>query len=298
MGNFEVKSILCAVDQSDHSAFALMWAARLAQAFGAKIYVFHSACLRPPLEFTHDQIDAVLAQLEEATQAAAEIIGSWAAQYLPEDVEWETRVTRRDAVEGILEQADELGVDLIVMGTHGRGGIARWLLGSVAAAVVNDSTRPCLICHHTNQPLGKNKIPQPETILCPVNYTPVAEQCLDASSTLAQALDAQVTLLHCLEPGGTEDDEEQEYQRLCSWVPDAARATCALQEELCKGNAAEQIVQYARQQGADLIVIGGQRRLLADVPVFGTTTERVLRLAPCPVLVLPRQPEESEGDSQ
>ena len=291
MAKMRVERILCAVNQTDHSAYALMWAASVARAFSAKLYVLHAACLRPPLEFTHDQVDEILDRLEEATAAAGEIISQWAARYIPEDLQWETLITRRQPVEGIVEQADQIDADLIVMGTRGRTGIMRWFIGSVAEGVIHATSRPCLVARHTGQPLGADHLPEVRRLLCPVNYTPVARECLEASGDLARVFGAELVVLHSVEAGA---DDQDHLGILCGWVPPDVRSACALQEVVRHGRPGDQIVRYARDNDVSLIVIGAQRKLLADVPVFGTTTEHVVRLAPCPVLVIHREAEEAE----
>lgn len=289
----EIRRLLCAVDQSDYSAYALLWASVLARAFSARLYVVHAAAVQPPLEFTHDQVDQVVEELEEAVKDAGDVIGGWAAELIPPGVEWETVVSRRQPVEAILAEADRLDADLIVLGTHGRGGFARWFLGSIAEGVMEDTTRPCLVVHHTDQPLTRDSLPEPRRLLCPVNYTRLARECLTASSALARRLGAELLILHTVEELDPRPIEHHQ-DALCEWVPQEVRANCELSEVVRRGRPAEQIVTYARYKGVDLIVMGAQRKLLADVPVMGTTAERVIRLAPCPVLAVPRQAEEAK----
>ncbi len=290
MKTFSPKRIVSAVDLSEHSAYALLWAARLARAFEAEVSVVHAAAIQPPLEFTHEEIDRVLAGLEKAAQEAEGIVGDWARGYLPEDVKWSTVITRRKPPEGILEQVEQLDADLVTMGMRQRSGLMRWIIGSVAEGIMHGTRRPSLICRYTGQDLSRERLPDSRVVLCPVNYSPVAVESLRVATEVARALEARLVVMHALPPD-KEAAEDDEMASLCAWVPDDVRGACALQEVVRRGNAAAEVLNYALEVGAGLIVIGAQHRRLAEASIVGTTTERVARLAECPVLVVHREEE-------
>jgi len=186
----------------------------------------------------------------------------------------------------ILETAREREADLIVMGTHGRSGLSRVMLGSVTERVLRESDRPVLTIRYTTgmspEPRGSIR-----SLLCPVNYTPVARKALQHAVALAQCFDAELTVVHVLEDEAQKASDREALARLCEWVPEEVRRHCRVKELIRRGDAAEQIIETARALGNDLIVLGAQHKRFFDATVIGTTTVRVTRHAPCPVLVVP-----------
>jgi nucleotide-binding universal stress UspA family protein len=135
--------ILAAVDFGEASASGLALAGVLAETFGASLVVLHAETLEMPPYFTDAQMQTLEAERLEARAQAAEYIRRYAAQHTPVPVE--PLVDDGPAVDAILRAAR--GVDLVVLGTHGRRGPRRWWLGSVAEAVVHDSPVPVLVTH-------------------------------------------------------------------------------------------------------------------------------------------------------
>ena len=188
-------------------------------------------------------------------------------------------------VEGILHTARSLGAGLIVLGTHGRSGLNRLLMGSVAEKVVRQSSAPVLTVRpHTAPPFHR--------LLCPVNHTPVALDALHRAADLAVRSSAELVLLNVDErvvPGPAADPGE-----LCELIPPSLRTRCSLRTLQRRGEAAEQILQVAAEEHSDLIVLGAQHRPLLETTIFGTTSVRVMRHAPAAVLTVVR-PHGQEG---
>ena len=138
-----IASVLVAVDLSKHSRRALEMAHRLASGLGAALHVMH--CFTPPgFAYTHSRALAGSSYVVEAERAAEEHeLGQWM-----QEADWGTVPVTHATVEGvpedtILETGDDH--DLIVMGTHGRTGLARFLLGSVAYSVLRRAEMPVLV---------------------------------------------------------------------------------------------------------------------------------------------------------
>jgi nucleotide-binding universal stress UspA family protein len=180
-------------------------------------------------------------------------------------------------VDGVLRAAREAKVDLIVMGTHGRSGVNRLMLGSVAERVLRESEVPVLTVRGSTAAA----MTPPKTILCPVNDTPAARAALSMAAHLAHCFDGNILALHVKEshPG-------QGSGGLRAWVPDEMRSRCDIKELTREGDAAEEIVSLARETPCDLLVIGARHRRFFDSTVLGSTTARVVRHAPCPVLTV------------
>jgi universal stress protein E len=158
------------------------------------------------------------------------------------------------------------------------------MLGSTTERVLRETGKPVLTVRHregeeTPSPLNIQKI------LCPVNYTEVAQKALGYAATLAERFSAELKVLTVIESAG-ERSEEGERDRLCAWIPGGIRPRCQIQEMVSRGNAGEQILKAVASDGCDLIVLGAQHKRFWDSTVIGTTTMNVIRHSPCPVFTV------------
>jgi nucleotide-binding universal stress UspA family protein len=144
-----IHTVLHPTDFSDHSAVAAGLAAALARDYGARLVVLHVAHMAPPL--TGEGMAVV-----SPAEIRAEAVDRLNALPTPRpDVRSERRVELGDPVTEILRVAGELPADLIVLGTHGRTGLGRLLMGSVAEQVVRRATCPVLTVSHPRAADGK-----------------------------------------------------------------------------------------------------------------------------------------------
>lgn len=140
-----MKTILVPVDFSDITGAVLDLAASQARAFGAELFVLHVA--RPDPEFVGYQAgpqsvrDQIAARFRREHQQLHEMSGALHEAGLPATA----LLVQGPTVETILEEAAKLDADLIVLGSHGHGGLFRALLGSVSEGVLRKSIRPLLI---------------------------------------------------------------------------------------------------------------------------------------------------------
>ncbi len=283
MSRFDVKSILCPVDLSPATATVLRWARLLAEAYRAKVDILYADSQEWPPYLLASRAEELAAQARRHRGALQEDLVRRCREALGPDVPHEILVLEGHPVETILGHARERRPDLIVMGSHGRSGIARWRLGSVAENVTRHAAVPTLVVRARGDAGATARIAR---ILCPVNFTELSLGCLDVSARLAATFGAQLSVMHAAEPGG--GDLQEVHDRLCRWVPGEARGRCDLVEVVRRGDAAEQILLAAREQAVDLVVLGGQRRPLLEFTTPGSTTERVTRHADSAVLVIPQ----------
>jgi nucleotide-binding universal stress UspA family protein len=197
----------------------------------------------------------------------------------------------------ILEYARSLPADLIVLGTHGLGGVERFLLGSVAERVLRKA--PCPVLTVPPKSATEAKLPY-KRLLCPVDFSDSSMAAFRFVTSLAKVSDAHLTILHVFdwpphdEPLFERFDtpefrrlvESEARSRLEALVTDDLRTWCAPATRVCYGKPYRKILEVAEAERSDLIVIGVQGRNALDLTLFGSTTNHVVRRATCPVLTL------------
>jgi nucleotide-binding universal stress UspA family protein len=203
----------------------------------------------------------------------------------------------------ILHQADALGADLLVVGSHGRTGFERLLLGSVTEKVLRKATCPVMVVPRAAT--GADAAPgRFRRILCPVDFSDASVTALPLALSIAQESDATLTLMHVIEvpPELAEPMPPFDYDpyavhaaavaasltRLREFVPASARTYCTLETLVREGSAYRQVLAVAAEGQSDLIVMGVHGRGALDLLLFGSNTARVTRGATCPVLVVRR----------
>ncbi len=143
-----LKQVLVPTDFSEPSDAALAYGRELARAFGAKLHVLHvaeSLMTTAGIEYFSASLPEVQAGIEEAARKKLQTIITAQDR---EELQAEVAVrTWTSPAAGILEYAKEEDIDLIVMGTHGRGAMSRFLIGSVAERVVRTAPCPVLTVH-------------------------------------------------------------------------------------------------------------------------------------------------------
>lgn len=305
----EIKSILCPVDFSEHSRRALDHAVAIARWYGSTITLVHVHVAPPPALYgleaptpvglvltqeDRDRLIAAMARLAEAANASRVPIELVVADGM-------------SAASEILARASSMRADLLTIGTHGRSGFERLLLGSVTEKVLRKAECPVLTV-----PRGAaDAVPAPvafKRILCPLDFSASSFHALDYAMSLAQEADAQLTVLHVMTYDMAVEApeiyetvpavstltmadyrarcEQHARERLHAAVPDSVRAYCAVETVTTSGKPYREILRMAAEQQADLIVMGVQGRGAADLMLFGSTTQHVVRQAGCPVLTL------------
>jgi nucleotide-binding universal stress UspA family protein len=199
----------------------------------------------------------------------------------------------------VVAAAEEWPADLIVMGTHGRGGFERFILGSVAEKVLRSSPCPVLtVCHEEGRTWAAPGIVG--HVLCATDLSRGSATTVRYALSLAAEYQARVTLLHVIE--GFELEEGPAYlarprveelrgqaesaarRELRKAVPADVREWCDVSEAVAFGKVADQAVRVAIERRADLIVLGSRHPSPLERAVFGSTASEVVRRATCPVL--------------
>ncbi len=194
-------------------------------------------------------------------------------------------------VDGVLAADTRHRADLVVRGTHGRGGSKRLWLGSVAESVMRQAGVPVFIARHKQHEFidtaDPRAMPKLATILCPVNFSEAAHAGLDHALSLAQQFGAKLVTVCVVERGDARGTSEAQKD-LASRIEGGEQLGCEVRVVARRGqSAASEIVSLASEVKADLVVLGAQPRKLLETWLWGDTTEFVLRHAPAPVLVVP-----------
>ena len=288
-------SVLAPTDLSDSNIPALHYARLFADRFSAQLTVMYTDPIVYPIDVAGPADGLYInTSPEHATQLRREVERHAASVMAgrPYDID----VTIGQPVPSILGAARERKADLIVMGTHLRHGWRRALLGSVSEGVLRGSDSPVLTVAMRDASVA----PMPcavSNIICPVNFTDVARQSLNVAAQLATAFGARLTIVHVLEADAVMNVKTDE-EKVRHWVGPELQEVCAFRELVVRGGAAERVLDCADDIGSDLLVVGAQHKLFRDSTVIGTTTERLVRFASCPVLVVPRHAVRREAKAE
>lgn len=288
MSQVGLRTILCPVDFNDLSVLALKYAADFRKCSGGELLVMFANPFLPPPQLSAEKLDQMTEAWRESKETSEKYLEAFVKKHLGADsTDVESMVVESSPVNAIVETARVREVDLIVMGTHGRGGENRMLLGSVAERVLRESECPVLTVRTKKG--GSTPSATIRNILVPINFSVVARMALVSAARIAECFGASIFLLRSIEPMEEPCDENDEMTRLCAWVPAEIRKKCEIQEFVTRGEGAEEIVSFAEEEKMDLIVLGAQHRKFFDSTIVGITTVRVVRHAPCPVFTLIRK---------
>jgi len=284
-----LKNILFATDFSAASEHALPLAKSLAEHYGATLFVVHVYHPEPgyevpmPADFTPG-----LTMAERQMNALLQI-------HRLDNVAHKTLLLRSsDALWAITDSIEENEIDLIVLGTHGREGIRKVVLGSVAEGIIRCSACPVLT-------VGPHVPPVPATstfhhVLCATDFSPSSRHALTYALAFAHENGAELCLLHVIEEVtrdlAIESRQAEVMERIRERLKDMASASAGLQHEpkllVEIGVAGDSILQTARREAADLIVVGARSSGAPHISSHSPwrTTHKVICEASCPVLTV------------
>jgi nucleotide-binding universal stress UspA family protein len=309
---FTLKHVVCPVDLSDLSIDALVCAGRIAEKYRSDLLVLHvvpsfepmevrAGALFDPVTFVYPMPpEGIEAQLRDAMRIAGVTMDR-------------ARVAVRAGEPGhvIVNEALATEADLVVVATHGRTGWNRLMLGSVAEHVLRSA--PCSVV--TVPAVGAHTAAGATTsaVLCPVDFSPDAEEAAAFAVDLANRAAASVKFLHVIEwlpedaahasaqfaeapfPPYRMIAEREQLVALRGRLPPVEQGVTT---EVTAGVAHRQIARVASAMKADWIVLGAHGRGSPAGAAPGRTTEHVVRAAPCPVLTVRaarRHTSEQEG---
>jgi len=291
-----IKTILCPVDRSPSSLQAFGYAIALARWQGARLNLLEVIeSVTPPFGSVGAKHAGVL---KEARAALERDLRQMLVSRRASDVKVDIVMRAGNVVREILAQAGDSRADLVVIGSHGRGGVQRLVLGSVAEKVLRQATCPVITIRRGVSRPRRNPSPF-KTILCPTDLSAAGNNALGWAKRLARAAGARLIVMSAVEwpfgeavtfgpvaelQEGLEEDARKALRRLLPRPsPDHPDAMAFVVQ--AKASAA--ILKLARARSVDLIVMGLSGRGALDVALLGSTTHHVIRHGAWPVLTVP-----------
>lgn len=291
-----LQKILAATDFSDDSRAGVRYAAALAEKLKVDVALLHVVEPRSWMDQYGARKDSevvALARAQLATLAKREVRGG---------VTVTSSVRTGKPFHEITTAAREGAADLIVIATHGHTGVERALLGSTAERIVRHAPCPVLVVPARELPKRAGKAPpfQLKKIFVPIDFSNHSKDALPYAVLLAGHYNAELVLLHIVEKFPIDSllgrelthqttvplmkQAEADLERMAGELREGSgvKATAVVRD----GNPLEEICQATKTVGADLVVLTTHGYTGLKHVWLGSTAERVVRHAPCPVLVV------------
>jgi len=284
-----IKNILYPTDFSLAAESALPFVIDIAGMFGSRVTAVYvrtpdAVVLMPPLSFPYE------------TEPPSDSIREFADSLEPKlaGVEHECLIGEGEVWDFVEQVIKEREIDLVVVGTQGRTGLEKFMLGSVAELIFRQADCPVLTIgpYVTN---GVHNKWEMKDILWATDFTPASLASAALAFSIASERHARLTLLHVLERPAAEDlVDPQRYidstvRMLQHQVPKGLGDDCHLSYEVSQGIPSDEILKAARERGSDLIVLGvrpAPGRLGLATHLARPTAHRVVCKAGCPVLTV------------
>jgi nucleotide-binding universal stress UspA family protein len=282
-----IKCILCPTDLSAESDAALRYAIALARTYEARLLVCHCLAASTPID------EAMRAEINERVEAS---VRRWTGVGHCPPSDHEVVIVRGEPDEALAKAAAEGGAELIVMRSRRRP-VAAALLGSAAETVCRTAPCPVLITHPNEREwvgLTSCEIDL-RKVLVASDFSIDSELALRFALSFAQEYQTELHLLHVLPatlapaiaglPPGVESEFQRAARLLQQSVPDEVYLWCKVHQAVKAGQPYREILSYAEENEIDLICMGVHGAGFSMRALFGSNTDRVLRQAPCPVLI-------------
>jgi nucleotide-binding universal stress UspA family protein len=287
----KIERILCPTDLSPDSDEALRYAIALSRAYSAELVLMHCDVIGNGV--------ARLSDYDEARTSIEAALIKHAGSIGVAGLNWRSSVVKGEDIGAtIASEAAAYGIDLIVMRSRRRPHRAA-LLGSTAESVSRTAPCPVLVMHADEREwvTGADTRIELKRLLVAYDFSDYSELALNYALSFAQEYQSELHLLHVLPPFTLEDSEISWYplgregtyhktaHRLQKAIPAEAHLWCDVKHSVREGRAYREILNYAEKNEIDLICLGAHGAGFGMRALFGSNVDRVLRQAPCPVLV-------------
>lgn len=299
-----LKNILFATDFSEASQAALPYAAAIARRYDSQLHIAHITSPASYVISSQPGDPITLDSIHEAALADARQRMETLASHL-KTVPHHTYVREGEVWESLSDLIQTHEIDLVVMGTHGRNGVEKLVLGSKAEEILRQATCPVLTVGPKIGGRAKLTAIENEGNLAPVeislrqivyatDFSPESLAAAPFATSLAQEFQTKLTLLNVIEKYTDIDRRpgpiDLALQRLEKLVPEEASLWCSPRPSVQFGPPADCILQEAQDSNADLIVLGVRAaagKLGAATHLPWATAHKVIAQAHCPVLTIP-----------
>ena len=286
-----IKRIICPTDLTPDSDAALRYGLALSRAYDAQLIQLYCESTAATLTPDDDTVSPV-----ELMKAA---VAKYASSIRARDLAVQSVVVCcEDPGDCITREASRYSADLVIMRSRRRPHRAA-LLGSVAESVCRTAPCPVLVLHDDERDWvnGGGREIALKRILVAYDFSDYSELALTLALLIAQEYQAELHLLHVLPPFTLDEPEISWYpigkegvyhkaaRRLQKAVPSEAHLWCKIKNVVSEGQPYREIINYAETNDIDLVCIGAHGAGFGLMTLFGSNVDRVLRQAPCPVLV-------------
>lgn len=277
---FAFRKILFATDLSTAAEKALPYAIEIARRYGATLQIIHAVA---PVGYPYAPVAAwpVLEEQEEQFRSQAKQRLEHRLQGMSHEIEF----LPGQVMPVLRETIDNKQIDLLVIGTHGRTGVEKTVLGSVAEAIFHEAPCPVLIVGpRSSTPAASTA--ELSRIVYATDFTPESLVAAPYAISLSREHRAQLILLNCLEEGG---DARMMIRTLRELVPFGADLRA---EPICiaeNGPHGQKIPEVCEALGADLLVLGADVRkneFVHQLRFQRSALYKIITHAACPVLTV------------
>lgn len=296
-----VKNILFATDFSPTSEAALPYAAAICRRFGSTLHTVHIISEAGLLMMSGGVDYVSMSTIYEDAQNEAKERLDHISEHL-DAIPHRNYVRHGQVWKNLAAIIAENEVDLLVVGTHGRTGLGKLLLGSVAENILRQA--PCPVLTVGPKVSGRAKLPElssrgrdlapPELelrqIIFATNFARNAALAANDAVTLAQEFRARLTLMHVIEDytelGSEPSQIEDNLLRLRELIPKNTQLQYAPETLLEFGNAPDRILKAAAEREADMIILGARASEIGTTHLPWSAAHHVIAQARCPVLTI------------
>ncbi len=317
------KRIMCAIDFSDFTGEILAYSIALCNQFHAKLFLVHVTIDVTTL-FEHNETSLDGETLHRLhIRNARKSLEDLAKEVT---TEYEIVLGKGDPADEIRGIALKENIDMVITATHGKSGIKRFLIGSVTEKLMKTIHCPLLVLHtqdHDFIPRGDSEM-KLKKVLVGCDFSSDCKLAVDYGLSLAQEYQAELYLTHVIKPTEHVELKASDYinvipvgyvhwensyyfeiqkkvteenqrrtaklwgrleKQLYFMIPEDCQ-WCTPHTTLLTGEPYKELIKYAREQEIDMIVLGIRGHTLWEKLLVGSTTDRVIRHAPCPVLAV------------
>jgi nucleotide-binding universal stress UspA family protein len=290
-----ITKVLVPVDFSPPSTVAVNHAVLLARRFRAKLSLLH--VIEPSTALMYTFPTESEAAERKRIERAERMLAAMLSPEDQDDLDLETSVAVGDISSTIEMAVHQQHADIVVMGTHGRGLMGRWLIGSVTQSLLRKIDVPILTVCHATGPLSFKRI------LFATDFSEGSAEGLDFTMDLAATLNSELVVAHVIdrrpvvtfetpEVAAVFDAEQQRFMEEAQTSfkqieAEASGRKVRVETVLAEGIPADAIARIADENTVDFVVLAVSRKSRMDRILLGSTAEKVIRDANVPVLSVP-----------